>query len=131
MASHCSNRIEFEFEYSNRIESEFKYSNQFDSMCYALSNRRYPKYPRTELGCHTSLQNQNQPSQTTPNHKLQTTMASFPSLRQIFAAFRSPAQEADSSRTAFSRSLLFILLFTLISLLASKAIQKSLITSQS
>ncbi|POW11708.1 hypothetical protein PSHT_08328 [Puccinia striiformis] len=101
-------------------------------MCYALSNRRYPKYPRTELGCHTSHQNQNQPSQTTPYHKLQTTtMASFPSLRQIFAAFRSPAQEADSSRTAFSRSLLFILLFTLISLLASKAIQKSLITSQS
>ncbi|POW23032.1 hypothetical protein PSHT_00507 [Puccinia striiformis] len=51
-------------------------------------------------------------------------MASFPSLRQIFAAFRSPEQEADLSRTAFSRFLLFILSVTSISLLASKAIQK-------
>ncbi|KAH9458769.1 hypothetical protein Pst134EA_018925 [Puccinia striiformis f. sp. tritici] len=58
-------------------------------------------------------------------------MASFPSLRQIFAAFRSPEQEADLSRTAFSRFLLFILSVTSISLLASKAIQKSSITSSS
>ncbi|KAH9819518.1 hypothetical protein DFH28DRAFT_27433 [Melampsora americana] len=55
----------------------------------------------------------------------------FPSLRQIFAAFRSPEQEADLSRTAFSRFLLFIFTITSLSLLASKAIQKSAINSNS
>jgi hypothetical protein len=49
----------------------------------------------------------------------------FPSLRQIFAAFRSAEQEADLSRTAFSRFLLYILTVTSLSLLASKAVQKS------
>jgi hypothetical protein len=53
-----------------------------------------------------------------------STMA-FPSLRQIFAAFRSAEQEADLSRTAFSRFLLYILTVTSLSLLASKAVQKS------
>ncbi|KAA1063747.1 hypothetical protein PGT21_001673 [Puccinia graminis f. sp. tritici] len=52
-------------------------------------------------------------------------MASFPSLRQIFAGFRSPEQEADLSRTAFTRFLLYILSVTSLSLLASKAVQKS------
>ncbi|EGG00506.1 uncharacterized protein MELLADRAFT_93175 [Melampsora larici-populina 98AG31] len=55
----------------------------------------------------------------------------FPSLRQIFAAFRSPEQEADLSRTAFSRFLLFIFTITSLSLLASKAVQKAAINSSS
>ncbi|KAG0140731.1 hypothetical protein CROQUDRAFT_337031 [Cronartium quercuum f. sp. fusiforme G11] len=55
----------------------------------------------------------------------------FPSLRQIFAAFRSPEQEADLSRTAFNRFLLFIFTIASVSLLASKAVQKAAITSGS
>ncbi|CAH7686624.1 hypothetical protein BY996DRAFT_4575761 [Phakopsora pachyrhizi] len=49
----------------------------------------------------------------------------LPSLRQVFSAFRSPEQEADLSRTAFSRFLLFILTVTSLSILASKSVQKS------
>lgn len=51
----------------------------------------------------------------------------LPSLREIFAAFRSPEQEAELSRTAFSRFLAFILSCTTIAVLASRSVQKAAI----
>ncbi|KNZ46707.1 hypothetical protein VP01_701g3 [Puccinia sorghi] len=71
--------------------------------------RKKPLPVRLPRGCYTNN-----------SSKLNTML---PSLRQIFAAFRSPEQEADLSRTAFSRFLLYILTVTSLSLIASKAVQ--------
>ena len=58
-----------------------------------------------------------------------TAAMALPSLRQIFAAFRSPEQEAELSRTAFSRFLAFILTCTGIAVLASRSVQKAVIAN--